>query len=336
MKKTKRKLVLVTGGAGYIGSVTSKLLIENNYEVIILDNLTTGRINAIPPGAEFIKGDIGDIGLLRKVFKKYKFDCVMHFASLISVEESIKNPEKYFKNNVVAGMNLLQEMVATGSCKKVVFSSSAAVYGASTQIPINEESPLNPLNPYGQTKKIFELFLKAYADAKVINCTILRYFNAAGAYITNKGIWGEDHKPETHLIPLLLKSAMERKKITINGNDYPTPDGTCIRDYIHVYDVAMAHILAMKKMKPGFAVYNVGTGIGYSNLEVLQMAQQITGQKINYKIGRRRAGDCAILIADVEKIKRELGFMPEKSDLKTIIQDAWIFSQSQFAKRNTK
>ncbi|MCX7785091.1 MAG: UDP-glucose 4-epimerase GalE [candidate division WOR-3 bacterium] len=332
MKQKHCKLVLVTGGAGYIGSVTSKLLLENNYRVVVIDNLSSGKITAIPQGAKFIKGDVGDINLLRKVFTKYKFDCVMHFASLISIADSIKNPEKYFKNNVVAGMNLLQEMVATGSCRRFVFSSSAAVYGAPKAIPINEETPSNPLNPYGQSKKIFELFLKEYTNSRIIDCIVLRFFNAAGAYITEDGIWGEDHRPETHLIPLLLKTALKQTKIIINGNDYPTPDGTCIRDYIHVYDVAKAHILAMDNMARGFAVYNVGTGIGYSNLEVLQMAQQVIGQKINYKIGKRRVGDCPILIADVEKIKKELRFKPEKSDLKTIIQDAWLFCQNQLKK----
>ncbi len=331
MKKTHNKSVLVTGGAGYIGSVTSKLLTEHNYEVTIIDNLSTGKLDVIPRGVKFIRGDIGDISLLRKIFNNHKFECVMHFASLISVEESIKHPEKYFQNNVVAGMNLLQEMVASGSCRKFVFSSSAAVYGSAPKIPIDEETPLNPLNPYGQTKKIFEMFLKEYAKTKVIDCIILRYFNAAGAYITKDGIWGEDHQPETHLIPTLLKAALKKKKITINGSNYPTPDRTCVRDYVHVYDVARAHILAMEKMKSGIAIYNVGTGIGYSNLEVLQMVQIVTNKKINHRIGKRRIGDCPVLIADAEKIKKELGLKLEKSDLQTIIQDAWLFTQSQFS-----
>lgn len=323
----KKNCVLVTGGAGYIGSVTSKLLLEDNNKVVIIDNLSSGRIQAIPNGAEFIKGDVGDKKLLEKIFKKYNFDCVIHLAALIQVEESTKNPKKYFDNNVVAGLNLLQTMISARNCRKIVFSSSAAVYGVPKKVPIIEDSPLEPISPYGQTKKIFEIILKEYAKAKVIDSVALRYFNVAGALTTKDGAWGETHKPETHLIPLILQSVKNKRTFTIYGDDYPTSDGTCVRDYIHVYDLAKAHILAMKRRFKGILVYNVGTGHGYSNKEVFEAAKKATKATIPYTIGSRRAGDCPILTAAPNKIKKELNFKPVKSDLATIIQDAWQFQR---------
>lgn len=322
---TKRKSVLVTGGAGYIGSVTSKLLLEDNYNVVIIDNLSSGLISAIPVDAVFIKGDVADVSLLKKVFVQYKFDCVIHFAALIRIEESTKNPKKYFQNNVLAGLNLLQTMASHNNCKKIIYSSSAAVYGVPEKIPITEDAPLQPINPYGQTKKLFELILQEYAQAGLVNSVALRYFNVAGAYITKDGAWGENHNPESHLIPLILRSVHQKKTFTIYGDDYPTFDGTCIRDYIHVYDLAQAHILAMNNNQNGALVYNVGTGRGYSNKEVFEIAQKVTKTKIPYVIGKRRAGDCSILTASPKKIKRELGFRPVKSDLTTIISDAWDY-----------
>ena len=319
-----KKYILVSGGAGYIGSVTSKLLLENNNQVVIIDNLSSGRISAIPKGAIFIKGNIGDKNLLFKAFNHYKFDCVIHFAAHIRVEESMQDPKKYFENNVLSGLNLLQTMIST-NCRKIVFSSSAAVYGTPQKLPVSEDAPLNPVNPYGQTKKLFELILQEFAQAGLLDYIALRYFNVAGAYITSDGAWGENHTPETHLIPLLLHSAQNKNKFVIYGDDYSTLDGTCIRDYVHVYDLAQAHILAMKRGFKEGQVYNVGNGRGYSNKEVLQTAQNISGIRIPYKIGPRRAGDCPVLVASSKKIKRELGFKPIKSDLKTIIQDVWNY-----------
>jgi len=329
--KNSKKCVLVTGGAGYIGSITSKLLLENNNDVIIIDNLSSGLVRAIPKGAKFIKGDIGDKSLLTKVFKKYQFDCVIHFAALIRIEESTENPKKYFDNNVLAGLNLLQVMIADKHCRKIIYSSSAAVYGVPKKIPIAETSPLEPINPYGQTKKLFEIILDKYAQAGLIDSIALRYFNVAGAYMAPECAWGENHVPESHLIPLILRSVNHKRSFTIYGDDYPTSDGTCIRDYIHVYDLAQAHILAMKKNFKGALVYNVGAGRGYSNKEVFHIAQQVTNTKIPYIIGKRRAGDCSILTASNKKIKDELGFKPIRSDLKTIITDAWNYQKSRIS-----
>lgn len=319
--------VLVTGGAGYIGSVTTKLLLEDNNRVIVIDNLSSGHKKAIPKGAEFIKGDVGDMKLLAKIFKKYSFDCVIHFAALIRIEESTQNPKKYFDNNVLAGFNLLQTMIEHKNCKNIIYSSSAAVYGMPNKIPITEDFPMQPINPYGQTKKLFEIILKQYAEAGLINAIALRYFNVAGAYITKNGAWGENHQPESHLIPLILQSVRSKRAFTIYGNDYPTPDGTCIRDYVHVYDLAQAHIQAMQKNIKGYNVYNIGAGKGYSNQAVFKAAQKVTGNKISFMIGNRRAGDCSILTASNKKIKSELNFKPVKSDLLTIIDDAWQYEK---------
>ncbi len=246
MEKSKKK-VLVTGGAGYIGSVTCKILLENNFDVTIIDNLSAGRISAIPKGAKFIKGDISDKNLLEKILNKNKYVCVIHFACFIRIEESMINPQKYFDNNLVAGLTLLQAMVATKSCRKIVFSSSAAVYGVPKKIPLTEDAVMEPINPYGQTKMLFEIILKEYARAGLIDYVALRYFNVAGAYLTREGAWGESHDPESHIIPLILRAVNKNKVFSIFGDDYETPDGTCVRDYIHVKDLAQAHILAMKK-----------------------------------------------------------------------------------------
>ncbi|MBS4015177.1 MAG: UDP-glucose 4-epimerase GalE [Candidatus Latescibacteria bacterium] len=323
----KKNCVLVTGGAGYIGSVTTKLLLEDNNRVIVIDNLSSGQKKAIPNGAQFIKGDVGDKKLLAKIFNKYNFDCVIHFAALIRIEESTQNPKKYFDNNVLAGFNLLQTMIEHKKCKKIIYSSSAAVYGVPTKIPITEDFLMQPINPYGQTKKLFEIILQQYADAGLINAIALRYFNVAGAYLTKNRAWGENHQPESHLIPLILQSVNSKRTFTIYGNDYPTRDGTCIRDYIHVYDLAQAHILAMQKHIQGYVVYNVGAGKGYSNYEVFQTTQKVTSMKIPFVIGNRRAGDCSILTASNKKIKSALNFNPVKSDLFTIIKDAWQYEK---------
>ncbi|MEO0072739.1 MAG: UDP-glucose 4-epimerase GalE [candidate division WOR-3 bacterium] len=320
----KKSWILVTGGAGYIGSVTCQLLVEQGYPVVVIDNLSSGSVKGLPYGVHFFYGNVGDEALLKKIFRKYPIGCIIHFAALIRVEESVLDPQKYFQNNFVEGLKLLDTAVRY-RCPKFIYSSTAAVYGIPETVPIAENAPLRPINPYGQAKKLFELSLQEYARDNLITAVILRYFNVAGAYVTNHGIWGENHRPESHLIPLLLETAATNKTFTIYGKNYQTPDGTCIRDYIHVYDLAMAHIMALNTPRTPCVIYNVGTGRGHSNYEVLKTAEEVVGKKIPFRYGRPRKGDCPILVADPTKIKQELGFKPIKSDLKTIIKDAWTY-----------
>lgn len=316
--------VLVTGGAGYIGSITTKLLLSNNQEVIILDNLSRGHKAAIPKGAIFMQGDLGDTAILNKLFIEHCIECVVHFAAASLVEESVKNPDLYFFNNVVNGVNLLKAMVEH-NVLKIIFSSSAAVYGNPDVVPIPETAQINPINPYGQTKRTFENLLEEYDAAYGLKYISLRYFNIAGAYEE----LGEDHRPETHLIPLILKAAIgKQKNFEIFGDDYDTRDGTCIRDYIHVYDVAIAHLLAMKILGEKSKVYNLGSENGATNKEVFKTACEVIGKTINCEIVHRRPGDPPILIASSQKIKKELGWQPQKTNLKTIIQDAWNWHQA--------
>uniref|UniRef100_A0A7C3UW10 UDP-glucose 4-epimerase n=1 Tax=candidate division WOR-3 bacterium TaxID=2052148 RepID=A0A7C3UW10_UNCW3 len=311
--------IFVAGGAGYIGSVTTKLLLEENYEVFVYDNLVKGHKKAIPKGAVFIKGDLLDQEKLNKVFKKYRFSVVFHFASFIENELSFKRPHQFLKNNTEPIFNLLNVMLAN-RCEKIVISSSAAVYGLPEKIPLTEDCPLKPNSPYGESKKLLEEIIAGYARWCGIRYASLRYFNAGGAY---KDL-GEDHRPETHLIPLILKTALgQKKRFKIFGADYETRDGTCIRDYIHVYDLAKAHILAMKALEEGNKIYNLGSGKGFTVKEVLEKCQEVTGRKIPYEITGRRIGDIPVLIASAEKIKEELGWKTEMSDLETIIKTAW-------------
>jgi UDP-glucose 4-epimerase len=311
--------IFVAGGAGYIGSVTTKLLLEENYEVFVYDNLVKGHKKAIPKGAVFIKGDLLDQEKLNKVFKKYRFSVVFHFASFIENELSFKRPHQFLKNNTEPIFNLLNVMLAN-RCEKIVISSSAAVYGPPEKIPLTEDCPLKPNSPYGESKKLLEEIIAGYARWCGIRYASLRYFNAGGAY---KDL-GEDHRPETHLIPLILKTALgQKKRFKIFGADYETRDGTCIRDYIHVYDLAKAHILAMKALEEGNKIYNLGSGKGFTVKEVLEKCQEVTGRKIPYEITGRRIGDIPVLIASAEKIKEELGWKTEMSDLETIIKTAW-------------
>lgn len=316
--------VLVTGGAGYIGSITTKLLLANNHEVIILDNLSRGHKAAIPKGAIFIQDDLADTAILNKLFIEHRIECVIHFAAASLVEESVKNPNLYFYNNVVNGVNLLKAMVDY-NVLKIIFSSSAAVYGSPKSVPIPETAPINPINPYGGTKRIFENLLEEYDKACGLKYVSLRYFNVAGAFED----LGEDHRPETHLIPLILKTALGKQKtFEIFGADYGTRDGTCIRDYIHVYDVAIAHLLALKKLAQVSKIYNLGSENGATVKEVFRTACEVTGKQIPTKIVGRRAGDPPILIASSQKIKKELGWQPQRTNLKTIIQDAWSWHQT--------
>jgi len=317
--------VFVTGGAGYIGSHTVRLLAEAGHRVRVYDNLSEGHAAAVPAGSLF-EGDLADEKRLVEGLLD-GFDCVMHFAAHCSVGESMEKPEKYYGNNVVGSLRLLSAMRKTG-VKRIVFSSSAATYGNPVKTPIPEDHPTEPINAYGQTKLDFEHALKYYAGAYGIGYAALRYFNAAGAAPDAK--IGEDHDPETHLVPIILEVALGRRDaVAIFGADYPTSDGTCIRDYIHVYDLAKAHILAMEAIEPGKGrVYNLGNGAGYSVREVIETARRVTGHPIPVKEGPRRVGDPPALVASSEKITRELGWKPRFPDLHAIVETAWRWHQS--------
>jgi len=316
------KNILITGGAGYIGSHTVKELLKTEYKPIIYDNLTTGHPEAVLGGV-LIKGDLKDKQKLEEVFKKYQPKAVIHFAALIEVGESMDKPELYFQENVFNSLNLLEIMIKN-NVLKIVFSSSAAVYGEPKKIPITENVPTIPTNVYGLTKLQFEQFLGLYEKIYGLKYISLRYFNAAGA--DSKGEIGEDHCPETHLIPLVLQVALKKRPyIEIYGTNYPTPDGTCIRDFVHVTDLAQAHILALKKLlqKGKSGIYNLGHERGVSVKEVIDIAQKITHKKIPIKKGPKRLGDPAILVASSKKAREELGWKPRYSDIRTIIQTAW-------------
>lgn len=318
--------VLVTGGTGYVGSAAVHELVRKGDEVIAFDNLVYGHAAAIPKDVHLIEGELTDRKLVSEVFERFDIDAVMHFASYTLVEESVANPRKYFRNNIVGGMNLLEEMVEW-DVKKIIFSSSAAVYGESKKIPITEGEPLMPTNPYGETKMILEKIMKWFDKVYGLKYVSLRYFNASGADL--EADIGEDHDPETHLVPLVLKTALgQRKYIEVYGTDYPTPDGTCIRDYVHIRDIVHAHILALQKLDKGgkSAIYNLGTGKGSSVKEVINMAREVTAINIKAKEGKRRPGDPAKLVASFEKAKKELGWQP-RSTLKEIIIDAWEWTK---------
>ncbi|PEL13537.1 UDP-glucose 4-epimerase GalE [Bacillus sp. AFS017336] len=321
-------MILVVGGAGYIGSHTVKELLDQNFEVVVLDNLTTGHRNAVDPRAEFIEGNLGDATLLSEIFTEKSIDAVMHFAANSLVGESVINPLKYYQNNVSATITLLGSMLEYG-VKKFIFSSTAATYGIPDVDLITEETKTNPINPYGQSKLMIEKVLSDFHTAYGMDYVVLRYFNAAGAHIT--GEIGEDHTPESHLIPLILQHLLgQRESITVFGDDYPTADGTCIRDYIHITDLAGAHIASLKKMleEDKFTrTYNLGNGLGYSVKEVIETCEKVTGRKANIIMGERRAGDPANLVASSQKIYDELGWKT-KYKLEEIIQTAWNWHQS--------
>ena len=313
--------ILITGGAGYIGSHVCKELLRQGHQPIIYDNLQTGHREATQH-AQFIEGDLADAKKLRDTFESFSIDCVMHFAADCQVGESVENPLKYFNNNVKNSLTLVEIMMKF-SAKKFIFSSSAAVYGEPKKIPIPEEHPCLPLNPYGETKWIFEKALQRLHEAKKLDYISLRYFNAAGAH--PDGDIGEDHSPETHLIPIAILSAMNGKAIRIFGTDYETPDGTCIRDYIHVTDLARAHLLALERLESGgtSGIYNMGNGNGHSVKEVIETVREVTGMKVDTIESPRRPGDPARLVASSAKIERELGWNPEYPDLVTIVDTAW-------------
>lgn len=314
----RSRKVLVTGGAGYIGSVMTKMLLDAGYEVMVIDNLSFGHRSAVSPPARLIDGDVGDESLLNELFSSERFECVLHFAGLIVVPESVEKPDVYFENNVARGIKLLNA-VCRHKIPRFIFSSSAAVYGAPDKVPITEDAALSPENPYGETKRLFEELLKAYSRAYGLHYCILRYFNVAGAYA---GL-GEDHRPETHLIPRILRSVLHSdEQFEIYGDDYPTRDGTCVRDYLHIYDLCYAHLLALKALKDENLIYNLGSENGYTVKEVFATVEMVIGKKIPFNIAPRRPGDVPVLIASSEKIKRQLGWRPQKS-LEDMIRDAW-------------
>lgn len=321
--------ILVCGGAGYIGSHMVLELIKKNYNVVVLDNLSNGHMEAVNKNAKFYLGDIRDENLLTKIIANEKVEAVIHFAAYSLVGESMTNPAKYYDNNVLATFSLLDTM-RKNNVHKIIFSSTAAVYGEPDSIPIREDNAINPINPYGETKRTIEKMLYWFDKAYGLKYTVLRYFNVAGA--DESATIGEMHNPETHLIPVILKSILENKTIKVFGNDYPTEDGTCIRDYIHVTDLANAHILALENLKKTMTsqIYNLGNNTGFSVMEILNTAQKVTGKKINYEIAPRRIGDPAILIASSEKAKKELGWQPKFYQPEQIISSAWNWHKKLF------
>ncbi|WAA09273.1 UDP-glucose 4-epimerase GalE [Fervidibacillus albus] len=315
--------ILVLGGAGYIGSHAVYQLIDQGFEVCVVDNLQTGHRDALHPKAKFYEGDIRDRQFMKRVFSNESIDGVMHFAANSLVGESMEKPLKYYDNNVYGTQVLLETMVEFG-VRNIVFSSTAATYGEPERVPITENMPTNPTNTYGETKLAMEKMMKWCEKAFDLNYVSLRYFNVAGARST--GEIGEDHHPETHLIPIVLQTALgKREYITIFGEDYPTKDGTCIRDYIHVEDLIDAHILAMRYLQQGGKsdVFNLGSNQGFSVKEIIDTARKVTEKEIPSKIGNRRPGDPSTLIASSEKAKRILGWKPRKTNIEQIMKDAW-------------
>jgi UDP-glucose 4-epimerase len=312
--------VLVTGGAGYIGSIVTEHLLKKGHNVTVLDNLQQGHREAVLSPAEFVSGDICDVRTLEQTFSNSRIDAVMHMAANTLVGHSMTDPKRYFHNNLVGGINLLDTMLEHG-VKKIIFSSTAAVYGEPQNTPIDEDHPKAPINSYGQSKLMFENVLDWYRRAYGIECISFRYFCAAGA----TEILGEDHSPETHLIPNVLKAALNKDySLSVFGTNYPTKDGSCIRDFIHVTDVARAHLLALEQADSlSGNVYNLGNGEGYSVLEVIKEAEKIVGEKIPIKFSPRRPGDPVTLIASSKRATRELDWSPEFPKLGSIIESAW-------------
>ncbi|MDQ6874351.1 MAG: UDP-glucose 4-epimerase GalE [Actinomycetota bacterium] len=311
--------LIVTGGAGYIGSVTAALLLDRGHDVVVLDNLATGYADAVPPGARLIEVDLLDAAAIDAAFDR-PCDGVLHFAARALVGESVERPDLYFRTNIVGTLNLLDAMRAH-DVARIVFSSSAATYGEPDGVPIRENAPTRPTNPYGASKLAVDYLLHAYAVAYGVAAVSLRYFNVAGAYRDER----ERHDPETHLIPNLLTAVRgEGTPFRLFGTDYPTPDGTCIRDYVHVEDLAEAHLLALDAATPGdHRIYNLGSGAGFSVRDVLKVVQAVTGREVPTVEGPRRPGDPARLVASSEKIRTELGWTPQKPSLEAMVRDAW-------------
>lgn len=319
------KHILVMGGAGYIGSHTVKHLLEQGYACVVADNLSLGHLEAVPPQAAFEKADLLDPASLEAVFAKYDIEAVLHFAAFASVGESVQDPQKYYHNNVIGTWNLLEAMLKH-QVKKIVFSSTCATYGEPQYTPIDEKHPQHPINPYGRTKLMVENMFADYAAAYGLKYIALRYFNAAGC--AADGSIGESHGEETHLIPLVLRAAAgKRACIKIFGTDYPTPDGTCLRDYIHVEDLAVAHRLALEKLDSYSGYINLGTGIKTSVKEIIAAVEKVTGQKCPVEIAPRRAGDPAILYAANAKAKEILGWQPKYTHIEDIVATAWYWEE---------
>ena len=320
-------MILVTGGAGYIGSVTAELLLAGGERVVILDNLDRGHRQAIPEGAVFYEGNIGERELTSRIVQEHEIEACIHFAALAYVGESVSEPARYFQNNVEQGIALIDSLVEAG-VRKMVFSSTCATYGEPQQVPISEDHPQNPTNPYGWSKLMMERIMESFDRAYGLRFIALRYFNAAGA--TNHR--GEAHEPETHLVPNVVAAALGQiPEVSVFGDDYETPDGTAIRDYVHVADLARAHILAMDYLRSdGSSDYlNLGTGHGYSVREVIETAQEVTGCKIPFTVAPRRAGDPSRLVADAAKAGSVLGWKPEHESLASIIRTDWKWRARQ-------
>jgi UDP-glucose 4-epimerase len=316
--------VLVAGGAGYIGSVTVDQLVEAGHEVTVLDNLVSGHRAAVNEYAELVEGDVRDEEALHRLFASHAFDAVVNYSGYIQAGESVQHPGRYFANNIGGAISLLNTMAAFG-VGRFVFSSSAAVYGEPESVPIPEEAPLRPVNPYGETKAAVERLLPWYEARAEIRYVSLRYFNAAGATARR----GEDHRPETHLIPIVLEAAAGRRPaVPLFGTDYPTRDGTCVRDYIHVADLARAHLLALDYAAQKSGVFNLGNGRGFTNREVIDTARRVTGAEIPVVEQPRRPGDPAALVASSERARAELGWTPEQPELEEIIASAWEWRQA--------
>jgi UDP-glucose 4-epimerase len=319
----------VTGGAGYIGSHTVRLLLNQGYDVTVVDDLSRGHKHNVP------RGKLNQINLcqteaITELMRQYRPDAVIHFAAFIAVGESMRDPGRYFNNNVCGSLSLLNAMIAA-NVKHLVFSSTAAVYGNPHASPIQEDFPIQPVNAYGESKVMVETLLRWFDTIHHLTSVCLRYFNASGA--DPAGDLGEEHDPETHLIPLLFRAVQTRKPVTLFGDDYPTPDGTCIRDYIHVNDLAQAHILAVEHLLNGGASeqFNVGTGTGHSVLEVVRAVEAVTGEKVPYEIGPRREGDPPALVAASDKLRGRLGWSPQYAELQMIVEHAWNFARKQAA-----
>jgi UDP-glucose 4-epimerase len=322
--------LLVTGGAGYVGSVTTRLLLDAGHEVVVLDSLRTGFREAVAPDATFVEADIADAAQV--LTPGARFDAVLHFAGLIAAGESMARPELYWHENVVKSLALL-DAIRAARVPRVIFSSTAAVYGNPVEVPISETAAKAPTSTYGSTKLTFDLALTSETFAHNLAAVSLRYFNVAGAYITGEHEIGERHDPETHLIPITLQAAAgKRDKLQLFGDDYPTPDGTCVRDYIHVEDLARAHLLALDAAAPGaHKIYNLGNGNGFSNRQVVEAAREVTGAAIPVEIAPRRDGDPATLVASAERARTELGWVPRKNTLQEMIGDAWTFYRKHVA-----
>jgi UDP-glucose-4-epimerase GalE len=319
--------ILVTGGAGYIGSHTVQLLLEQGYDVAVADNLSRGYRHNVPAGRLFVM-NIADTNALTELMRQTRTEAVIHFAAFIAVGESMREPETYFANNVCASLSLLTAMQRAG-VRHIVFSSTAAVYGTPQATPILETFPIQPVNPYGESKAMVETMLRWFDEIHHISSVRLRYFNASGC--DPAGRLGEEHDPETHLIPLLLRAVLTGNPMTVFGTDYPTPDGTCIRDYIHVLDLAQAHILALEYLVDGgkSESFNVGTGTGHSVMEAIRAVEEVTGRQVPYTVGERREGDPAALVASSKKLRAVLGWAPKYADLRTIVEHAWGFARKR-------